>query len=176
MTQTLDTCLYWRYEVCSPEPCSVTDAHGKLLGTAAPGVPLHFTADGHPVTLSADSATMLPTRAASAAVEAGSGGDSGGAGLSASGEPVVALTGGSLTVKHATWFDNAGQAAVSVLPAAWKNEVMTCYLKSAVPVSLAGVTWLYGQPAMAAGYTFVIALQQVDAATVLANLAYTLPQ
>ena len=154
----------------------MTDAHGTLLGTAAPGVPLHFTADGPPVTLSADSATLRPTRAASAAVEAGSGGDSGGAGLSASGEPVVALSGGSLTVKHATWFDNAGQAAVSVLPAAWKNEVMTCYLKTAVPVALSGVTWLYGEPTMTAGYTYVIALQQMDAAIVLANLAYTIPQ
>lgn len=110
-----------------------------------------------------------------APIAAGKGGG-GGAGLSASGEPVVALTGGSLTVKHATWFDNAGQAAVSVLPAAWKNEVMTCYMKSAVPVGLSGVTWIYGEPTMTAGYTFVIALQQIDATTVLANLAYVLPQ
>jgi hypothetical protein len=43
-----------------------------------------------------------------------------------------------------------------------------------MPVSLSGVTWIYGEPTMAEGYTFVVALQQIDAFTVLANLAYTL--
>ena len=71
-------------------------------------------------------------------------------------------------------FQNVGK--VRVTPAAWKNEVMTCYLKTAVPVELSGVTWIYGAPTMAAGYIYVIAMQQIDAATVLANLAYVLPQ
>jgi hypothetical protein len=53
---------------------------------------------------------------------------------------------------------------------------MTCYLKTSMPVSLSGVTWIYGEPTMAEGYTYVIALQQLDDATVLANLAYSLPQ
>ena len=53
---------------------------------------------------------------------------------------------------------------------------MTCYLKTAVPVELSGVTWIYGAPTMAEGYTYVIAFQQIDAVTVLANLAYVLPQ
>ncbi len=97
-------------------------------------------------------------------------------GLSATGEPVLPLTAGILTICHATWFDNAGQGAITVQPSAWRIEVMTCYLKTAVPVSLAGVTWLYGMPDMVEGYTYVIALQQVDATTVLANLAYSLKQ
>ncbi|MBQ6941628.1 MAG: hypothetical protein IJN23_03600 [Akkermansia sp.] len=79
-----------------------------------------------------------------------------------------------LTVKHATWFDNSQNASkVRVIPATWKNEVMTCYLKTAVPVSLSGVIWLYGTPFMSEGYVYVIALQQIDADTVLANLAYS---
>lgn len=169
------------YYVQTADGCTVLDPDGDTLAEiTAPGgyFPGIAAADGGPgtVTFSAPVKRVVgPFEGAPVPCGAG-GGAGGGAGLSASGEPVVALSGGSLTVKHATWFDNAGQAAVSVLPAAWKNEVMTCYLKSAVPVTLAGVTWLYGQPAMAAGYTFVIALQQVDAATVLANLAYTLPQ
>ena len=84
---------------------------------------------------------------------------------------------GYLTVKHATWFDNSQNASKArVIPAAWKNEVMTCYLKTSVPVELSGVQWLYGEPAMMTGFTFVIALQQIDASTVLANLAYSLKQ
>lgn len=146
------------------------DAAGRLILTAWPGTPEQFVADGQPVTLSSDFATLLPANGSSAPVDAGSGG----AVLSATGEPVVALSESELTMKHATWFDNAEQTAIIVLPAAWKNEVMTCYLKTAVPVALSGVTWIYGEPTMAEGYTFVVALQQIDASTVLANLAYTL--
>ena len=148
------------------------DAAGRLILTAWPGTPEQFVADGRPVTLSSDFATLLPANGSSAPVDAGSGG----AVLSATGEPVVALSESELTMKHATWFDNAEQTAITVLPAAWKNEVMTCYLKTAVPVELSGVTWLYGEPAMMAGFSFVVALQQIDATTVLANLAYSLKQ
>ena len=172
MSQQFNTIYQWRYEVSSPDECQVTDADGRLILAAWPGTPEQFVADGRPVTLSSDSATLLPANGSSAPVDAGSGG----AVLSATGEPVVALSESELTMKHATWFDNAEQTAITVLPAAWKNEVMTCYLKSAVPVGLSGVTWIYGEPTMAAGYTFVIALQQIDATAVLANLAYVLPQ
>lgn len=103
-------------------------------------------------------------------------GGNGGGGVPSTGEKVVPLAGDTLEVQHATWFENASQGSIAVLPAAWKNAVATCYLKTAVPVELAGVTWLYGQPFMGEGYTYVVALQQVDAATVLANLAYTIPQ
>lgn len=96
--------------------------------------------------------------------------------VSSTGEPVMPQLGDKLTVCNATWFDNTAQSSISVQAAPWKNEVMTCYLKTAVPVKLSGVTWLYGEPAMMEGFTFVIALQQVDASTVLANLAYSLKQ
>ena len=172
MSQQFNTIYQWRYEVSSPDECQVTDAAGRLILTAWPGTPEQFVADGQLVTLSSDFATLLPANGSSAPVDAGSGG----AVLSATGEPVVALSESELTMKHATWFDNAEQTAITVLPAAWKNEVMTCYLKTAVPVELSGVTWLYGEPAMMAGFSFVVAVQQIDATTVLANLAYSLKQ
>lgn len=171
MSQQLETLLNHRYEVRSPEACTVTDAADTLILTVSPGTPAYFIADGHPVTLSADSATMLPANAR--VVEPGA---SGGASLSATGEPVLPVSAPELTVRHATWFDNSLQNAITVLPAAWKNEVMTCYLKTAVPVTLSGVNWIYGAPVMVEDYMYVIALQQVDAVTVLANLAYTIPQ
>ena len=78
--------------------------------------------------------------------------------------------------QHATRFDNAALAAITEQPAPWRNEVMTCYLKSAVSESLSEEIWIYGESAMSVGYTFVIALQQIDASAVLANMAYVLPQ
>ncbi len=111
---------------------------------------------------------ILPTKAPAA----GSIGGGGGA-LSATGDPVEWLSSDSLVIAHSTWFDNAEQTSITVTPAMWKNEVMTCYLKTAVPVKLSGVQWLYDEPAMLQGSTYVVALQQIDAATVLANLAYT---
>ena len=156
----------------SPEACSVSRTDGSTICQVAAGVPAEFTADGADVILSSNLATMLPL--AGKVVQQTGG--SAAAGLSASGEPVVALSGAMLNIKHATWLDNAEQSAITVNPAIWKNEVMTCYLKTTVPVALSGVIWLYGQPTMADGYTFVIALQQIDATRVLANLAYTIPQ
>ena len=156
----------------SPEVCSVSRTDGTTICHVSAGAPAEFTADGADVILSSNLATMLPL--AGRAVLQPGGADA--EGLSATGEPVLALTERLLTVSHATWFDNAGQGSITVQPAVWKNEVMTCYLKTAVPVALSGVTWLYGEPAMVAGYTYVVAFQQLDASTVLANLAYVLPQ
>lgn len=172
MSQQLKTILHWRYEVSSPEACSVSRTDGSTICQVAAGVPAEFTADGADVILSSNLATMLPL--AGKVVQQTGG--SAAAGLSATGEPVVALSGAMLNIKHATWYDNAEQSSITVNPAPWKNEVMTCYLKTAVPVELSSVTWLYGQPVMVEDYTYVIALQQLDAATVLANLAYTIPQ
>ena len=92
------------------------------------------------------------------------------------GEPVRALLSDTLGIQHATWFNNTELAAITVKPAAWQDRVLTCYLKTTCPVSLSGVNWLYGEPSMMDGYTFVVALQQVDASTILANLAYTIKQ
>lgn len=150
----------------------MTLADGTLLCSVAPGAPAEFVGDGRPVTLSSDAARMLPV--AGRLVQQGGGGAS--PALSATGEPVLPLVGDTLAVQHATWFENAAQGSISVQPGAWRNEVMTCYLKTSVPVSLTGVTWLYGEPFMADRYIYVIALQQLDAISVFANLAYTIPQ
>ena len=172
MAQILNTTLYWRYEVSSPEACSVTLADGSLLCSVAPGTSAEFVGDGRPVTLSSDAARMLPV--AGRLVQQGSGGAS--PALSATGEPVLPLAGDALVVQHATWFVNDALGSIAVQPGVWRNEVMTCYLKTSVPVSLTGVTWLYGEPFMADRYIYVIALQQLDAISVFANLAYTIPQ
>ena len=156
----------------SPEACSVTLADGTLLCSVAPGAPVEFVGDGRPVTLSSDAARMLPV--AGRLVQQGGGGAS--PALSATGEPVLPLEGDALEVQHATWFVNDAQGSIAVQTGAWKDEVMTCYLKTSLPVTLAGVTWLYGEPTMVQGYTYVIALQQIDSVVILANLAYTLPQ
>lgn len=163
-----------QYVVTTANGCTVTTEDGLKLAEIEAGKQGSFIAIDGKVLLSDDSARLTPVFNA-APIAAGTGGG-GGSVLSASGEPVVALSGGNLTVKHATWYDNAEQGSIAVLPAAWQNEVMTCYLKTSVPVTLSGVNWLYGEPTMAEGYTYVIALQQIDAATVLANLAYVLPQ
>lgn len=172
MAQILNTTLYWRYEVSSPEACSVTLADGTLLCSVTPGAPAEFVGDGRPVTLSSDAARMLPV--AGRLVQRGGGGAS--PALSATGEPVLPLAGDTLAVQHATWFENAAQGSIAVQPGVWRNEVMTCYLKTAVPVELSGVAWLYGKPFMGGEYTYVIALQQIDAYSVLANLAYSVPR
>ena len=156
----------------SPEACSVSRADGSLICNVPAGSPMEFTADGAEVVLSADLATMLPVSGKVVQQTGGAAAD----GLSATGEPVLSLESGNLTMRHATWFDNTAQTAITVIPAAWKNEVMTCYLKTAVPVALSGVSWLYGEPVMVDGYTYIIALQQLGVSTVLANLAYSLPQ
>ena len=156
----------------SPEACSVSRTDGSTICQVAAGVPAEFTADGANVILSSNLATMLPV---SGKVVQQTGG-SAAVGLSATGEPVLPLESGNLTMRHATWFDNSSQSTISVQSALWKNEVLTCYLKTAVPVSLSGVSWIYGEPFMVEGFVYVIALQQIDTATVLANLAYTLPQ
>ncbi len=169
MPQLLKTLMNRTYEVQTPVECTVTNSVGITILTAYPGTPVQFVADGKMVTLSADAAILR-------LVEGKSTVSGGGGGASAAGEPVRPLLSDTLKIQHATWFNNAEQSAITVQPAEWENRVLTCYLKTTCPVSLSGVNWLYGEPAMMEGYTFVIALQQVDASTVLANLAYTIKQ
>ena len=74
----------------------MTDAADTLILTVSPGTPAYFIADGHHVTLSADSATMLPANGL--VVEAAEGGAS----LSASGEPVLPVSAPEIMVLHAS--------------------------------------------------------------------------
>ena len=166
MAQLLDSIPYRWHVVYSADACTVTDTQGNTCCSVAPGGSAVFWCVGKQVSLSSDSARMYPMTEDVSAVFA----------RFTPGEPVCALLSGTLEVQHATWFNNTEQETITVQPAAWQDRVLTCYLKTTCPVSLSGVHWIYGQPSMATGYTFVIALQQVDASTILANLAYILPQ
>ena len=152
--------------VYSAEACTVTDAQGNPYCSVAAGGSAVFWCVGKQVSLSSDSARMYPLTEDVSGVFA----------RFTPGEPVHPLHTDTLKMQHATWFNNADQAAISVQPAAWQDRVLTCYLKTSLPVELSGVSWLYGQPYMGVGYTYVVALQQVDDSTVLANLAYTIAQ
>lgn len=180
--KTRDTFPGKTYSVHTTKGCTVSDDSGWSKTIAAPDG--YFTAHGSTVYLSDDEATLREVFNVAPVVGGG-----GGSALSATGEKLVSLiynvvdngmtitTEGNFEVTHATWFGNNQKVSkVRVVPASWKKEVMTCYLKTTVPVELSGVTWIYGEPTMAAGYIYVIAMQQIDASTVLANLAYVLPQ
>ena len=166
MAQILDSIPYRWHVVYSADACTVADAQGNPYCSVAAGGSAIFWCVGKQVSLSSDSARMYPLTEDVSAVFA----------RFTPGEPVCALLSDTLEIQHATWFNNTEQAAITVRPAVWQDRVKTCYLKTSCPVILSGVNWLYGEPAMVEGYTFVIALQQVDASIVLANLAYTLPQ
>lgn len=169
MVQQLKTLLNRTYEVQSPETCTVTNSAGTTILTAHAGTPVQFVADGKEVTLSSDAATLLPVNRKKLV--------SFGGGATSTGESVVMLSSPAIVVRHAIWFDNASQTAITIQPAEWENKVMTCYLKTAVPVTLSGVTWLDdAAPTMESGYTHLIAIQQIAPATIVANLAYSLPQ
>lgn len=181
MSQTFKVIQKWRYEVHSPEACTVTDSKGTVYCTSYPGEAARFIAHADEVILSSDQARLVSIEGnaydpygTSAASDPGAEGST--IIKPITGEAIVPLASAGLTIRHATWFENTEQGTIAVAPAAWKNEVMTCYLKTDVPVALSGVTWIYGEPAMVEGYMYVIAFQQIDASTVLANLAYSLPK
>lgn len=166
MAQILNAIPHRWHIVYSADACTVTDAQGNPYCSVAAGGSSVFWCVGKNVCLSSDSARMYPLTEDFSTIFA----------RVTSGEPVRQLTEDSLTMQHATWFNNSEHPAVTVQPVEWQNKVVTSFLKTAVPVELSGVTWIYGCPTMITGYTHVIALQQIDASTVLANLAYTLPQ
>lgn len=162
MAQILDSIPYRWHVVYSAEACTVTDAQGNPYCSVAAGGSAVFWCVGKQVSLSSDSARMYPLTEDITAVFA----------RFTAGEPVRSLLSDSFEIQHSTWFNNTEQSTISVQPALWQGRVLTCYLKSTCPVSLSGVNWLDGEPAMVAGGTYVIALQQIDADTILANLAY----
>lgn len=169
MAQQLKTLLNHSYEVQSPEPCTVTNSEGNTILTAYAGTPVQFVADGKEVTLSADAAILLPVNRKKLISHGG--------GASSTGEAVELLSSPNIVVKHATWFDNYSQTSITIQPTEWKNEIVTCYLKTSVPVTLSGVTWLDNvAPTMESGYTHFIAIQQIAPDTIAANLAYSLIQ
>lgn len=166
MAQILNSIPYRWHVVYSADACTVTDTQGNTCCSVAPGGSAVFWCVGKQVSLSSDTARMYPLAEDVSAVFA----------HFTPGEPVLPLHTDTFKIQHATWFTNTEQSAISVQPAEWENRVLTCYIKTEVPVSLTGVSWLYGEPAIVDDFTYVIALQQIDAVTILANLAYTLKQ
>lgn len=158
------------YCVTSSAGCDVYRDDGVTKLVSMKAGQDYFTAVEGAVFVSDDTAEVTERRITKLTVVGGAGGGSG------TGEKVLPLETSTLEVQHATWFVNDAQGSISVQPGVWRNEVMTCYLKTAVPVELAGVRWIYGRPTLVAGYTYVVALQQIGADVVLANLAYTIPQ
>ncbi len=166
MAQLLDSIPQRWHVVYSTDACAVTDAQGNPYCSVAAGGSAVFWCVGKQVCLSSDSARMYPlTEDISGAFA-----------RFTPGEPVLPLQSDSLKIQHAAWFNNTEQAAISVQPAAWQDRVLTCYLKTTRPVTISGVIWLYGEPAMIEDCIYVVALQQVDEHTIVANLAYSLRQ
>lgn len=166
MAQILNAIPHRWHIVYSTDACAVTDARRNPCCTVAAGGSSVFWCVGKEVCLSSDSARMYPLSEDFSAVFA----------RVTPGEPMRRLKAPFLTMQHGTWFNNPEHPAVTVRPAEWQDFVVTSFLKTAVPVELSGVTWIDGCPPMIAGYTYVIALQQIDATAVFANLAYTIPQ
>lgn len=165
MAQILNSIPYRWHVVYSAEACTVTDTQGNTCCSVAAGGSAVFWSIDKQIHLSSDKARMYPLTEDVSAVFA----------RFTPGEPVQPLHTDTLKIQHATWFNNADQAAISVQPAAWQDRVLTCYLKTTCPVSLSGVIWLYGEPAMMEDCIYVVALQQVDEHTVVANLAFSYP-
>ena len=165
MAQILDSIPYRWHVVYSADACTVTDTQGNTCCSVAAGGSAVFWSVDKQIHLSSDKARMYPLTEDISAVFA----------RFTPGEPVRALLSDTLEIQHATWFNNTDHVAITVKPAAWQDRVLTCYLKTAVPVSLSGVNWLYGEPVMMDGCIYVVALQQVDAHTLVANLAYSYP-
>lgn len=149
--------------VYSTDACTVTDAQGNLYCSVAAGGSAVFWCVGKQIWLSSETARVYPLTEDVSCMFA----------RFTPGETVQPLHTNALKIQHATWFNNEEQAAILVQPAAWQDRVLTCYLKTTCPVSISGVNWLSGNPVMMDGYTYVIALQQIDAYTVLANNAYS---
>ena len=94
------------------------------------------------------------------------------------GERFQSLVGDTLRVKHNVWYNTGYTSYIEVLADTDAGRVKTCYL-IAFPVStlvLSGVQWLWTPVDLDdLSKTHVIALQQIGAGPVLANLAYSYP-
>lgn len=160
------------YTVTSTGKCTVTATHkGQVyeLADLISGGQCSFQAVSEQVEVSDDTAIVLgPFKAAPAAGVSGMGGLS----VARTGR-IVALECGTMPAGHEVWYSNDTYTDITVQPADVTDRVLTFYLKTSIPVKLAGVTWLYGEPAMIEGFTYVIAMQQLGD-QMLANLAYTL--
>lgn len=166
------------YTITCTAAATVTETIGgetAKLATLSESGTAAFRASTASLTITTDGKyVILPTKA-----PIGSGSGDGGAlsGSPKSAIPIDVSSGaGLLYIRHDWWFINESLTNIVVNPSTNSTRVQTCYLQTSIPVKLSGVTWLYGEPAMVEGYTYVIAMQQINNTTVAANLAYTLPK
>lgn len=94
------------------------------------------------------------------------------------GDSLQSLTDGILRMRHNVWYDSGNMSYVNVLADADSGKIKTCYLVAspASPLVLDGVNWLWDPVDLEdSSRTHVIALQQIGAGPVMANLAYSYP-
>ena len=94
------------------------------------------------------------------------------------GESFRSLTGDTMQMKHNVWYHSGTISYINVLADVDAGRVKTCYLIAcpSAPLVLNGVNWLWAPVDLDdSSKTHVIALQQIGAGPVMANLAYSYP-
>lgn len=94
------------------------------------------------------------------------------------GESFQSLTGATMQMKHNVWYHSGTISYINVLADVDAGRVKTCYLIAcpSSPLVLNGVNWLWTPVDLEdSSKTHVIALQQIGAGPVMANLAYSYP-
>lgn len=82
----------------------------------------------------------------------------------------------SLSMRHNYWYRTGDISAINILADADSGRIKTCYIISAPanPLVLNGVNWLWEPVELEdTNMTHVIALQQIGAGPVMANIAYS---
>lgn len=94
------------------------------------------------------------------------------------GESFQSLTSDTMQMKHNIWYHSGTISYINVLADVDAGRVKTCYLIAcpSSPLVLNGVNWLWTPVDLEdSSKTHVIALQQIGAGPVMANLAYSYP-
>lgn len=89
------------------------------------------------------------------------------------GYPVIETSDTEIPMVNGNWYKSTlnDDRTLTVIPAPWENRVATCFIDTSAVINIQGVQWLYGVPTLVSGNRHIIALQQIDADTILANLA-----
>ena len=161
----------WYTITCTAAATVTEQIHGETatLATLSESGTAAFRASSPSITIDTEGKYhILPTRAPAIAAM-------GGGALTTMGETIVPLAESLIPIQHGIWYKNTEFAEVGLILPSLQNRVATCYLYTTVPVNINGVEWLYGQPVMVEGYTYIIAIQYLDGHC-LSNLAYTIKQ
>lgn len=91
------------------------------------------------------------------------------------GYPVIETSDAEIPMVNGNWYKIAQNvkpnSTITITPSNWQNRVSTCFIDTSVVIDIQGVHWLYGTPTLTTGKRQIIAFQQIDAETILANLA-----